>query len=235
MMREASAAWRRALMACSSSGVDDEDLGSVLSDGLADAEVKDGELLLRVEAGDDDHRGPRHVGVGGVAARRHGGLHLQRDVARAVAAMVEVVGAERRAGQLGEGVGVLVAQAATGEERHALAAGRRGDRGEGLLERHRLETVVQEQRRLQALLGVGEPEREATLVAGPGVVDVGVVAGQVADHLAAAGVHAQVAAARAVRTHGVGVLDVEGARGEPVRPRGQCAHGTDLDGVAGER
>src|SRR5439155_3252642 len=86
----------------------------------------------------------------------------------------------------------------------------------------------------EPILVVGKGEREPALVAGPRLVHVGVVPGEVPNDLAPAEIDPQVAPARAVRAHRVPRSDVEGARCEAVRGRGQRADRTDLDGVARE-
>jgi len=60
-------------------------------------------------------------------------------------------------------------------------------------------------------------------------------AGPAEDDLPAPNVQLEVAAARAMRTHGVDAPQVERARDEPVRSRGERADRADLHGVAGER
>ena len=87
----------------------------------------------------------------------------------------------------------------------------------------------------QAVGGVEVRVREAALVAEPGVVHVHRVAREVADDLAAAQVHAEVAAGGAVRADGIADLEVEGPRGEPVRRRRERADRADLHRVPRER
>ena len=110
-----------------------------------------------------------------------------------------------------------------------MPVGPLGDPRQHLAERRRLEAAVADQRRRDAIGRVGEPEREPSLVAEPGVVHLEVVARELAHDLAAADVDLDVAAGAAVRAHGVDRREVERPRHEPVRRGGQRAHRTDLD------
>src|SRR5262249_9748069 len=75
---------------------------------------------------------------------------------------------------------------------------------------------------------------EATLVAQPPLVDLGVVPGQDALDLALAGRRLDVAADRAETAHGRDVLDLPRACLEAVRRRSQSTDGTKLDHVPAE-
>ena len=91
-----------------------------------------------------------------------------------------------------------------------------------------------DERRSQAIRGpkvvVGEP----ALVAEPAAVDLRMVARQHARHLALPRRRPGVAAHRAEAADRRDVLDLPGARAEAVDRRGERAHGTQLDDVAGE-
>ena len=108
-------------------------------------------------------------------------------------------------------------------------------RGEDLVERGGFEPAIADQRHRDAPRQVGVPEREPPLVAGPGVVHVGVVAGEDAHDRTSAQVDADVAARAAVLTDGVRRREVERAGDEAIGLGGERPHGTDLDRVAGER
>ncbi len=81
---------------------------------------------------------------------------------------------------------------------------------------------------------VGPAEREAVLVGDPLLVDLGVVTGEAAHHLAAAVVDPDRRAAGVVLGDRRRRDEVEGPRAEAVRRGGQRADRADLDGVAGE-
>src|SRR5438128_2889576 len=77
--------------------------------------------------------------------------------------------------------------------------------------------------------------REAPLVAEPAAVDLGVVAGEDALHLAFAGGRVDVAADGTQAADGRHVLDLPGPSLEAVRGRGERADRAELDHVAAER
>ncbi len=199
--------------------------------GLAQAQVQDRHLLLRVQPGDQDDLRALDVVVRDRLLTRGAGRHhlLHEPGGATVAPMVQVVRAEDRPRELGHGVVVLVHQAPAGQERDALAGTPSGDHGQHLAEGRRLQPPVADQRRRHPLGRVGEPEREPALVAQPGVVDLEVVAGQLPDDLAAPDVELDVAAGAAMGTHGVHRRQVERPRHEPVRRGGERADRADLD------
>ena len=200
---------------------------------LPQSEVQDGNLLLGVQARDEDHLRSLHVAI------RHAhpaGSDLSLDGAGSVVApVVEVVRAEHCSGELRERVVVLVHQPAAGQHADARAVHPARDGREHLAERGRLEPVVPDQRRRDPLGRVGEPERVAALVADPRVVHLVLVAREVADDLAAPEVDPDVAAGRAVRADRVAVRQIERPGGEPVRRGRQRPDRADLHGVAAER
>src|SRR6185295_3208878 len=83
--------------------------------------------------------------------------------------------------------------------------------------------------------GVEVREGEATLVAEPTLVDLGVVAREDPLDLALSGRGRDVAADGTEAAHGRNVLDLPRPRLEPVLRGGQRADGTELDHVAAER
>src|SRR5439155_7738825 len=96
-----------------------------------------------------------------------------------------------------------------------------GDGAQGLGEGDRLQPSLAKERRGQALHPVREGVSEPTLVAQPRVVDVVVVAGQMANHLPPAQVDPEVAAAGTVGADAVARLEAEGPGGEAIVSRGE--------------
>src|SRR6266508_5180010 len=79
------------------------------------------------------------------------------------------------------------------------------------------------------------PVREASFVAEPALIDLGVVARQDPLHLPLASRGVDAAADRAQAAHGRNLLDLPRPPVEAVRRRGERADGTELDYVAAER
>src|SRR5512132_2096162 len=208
--------------------------------GLAQPQPQDGRLLVRVEVDHHDRPGRLQVPVGRHAVVRSAPGHLggggRAGLVLGPGAGVHVVGAQRDPGQLLEGVGVLVGEVAADQHPDPPALGRPDAvggpaqrLGPGGGAQLALLGQVRDQHPLRRL-GVGEAV--AAPVAVPGLVDVVVVAGQLAGDQAPAGVDAQVAAGRAVVADPVGGGQVERPGLEPVRGRGQRPHRADLDDVA---
>ena len=149
--------------------------------------------------------------------------------------VIEVVGSEHGARELGERVRVFVEQPSTREERHAATLRPLGDPREDLVERGRLEPAIADQRRGDATRQVGVTEREPPLVARPGVVHLRVLSREDAHDRSSAQVDPDVAACAAVLAHGVRRREVERPRDETVRLGGERSDRADLHRVAGER
>ncbi|AFR09764.1 hypothetical protein B005_2616 [Nocardiopsis alba ATCC BAA-2165] len=212
-----------------------------LAHALAQTQEHQRRLVLRVEAGHQDRRRLLqgrvvHVHRGsGDTGGQEGGLLL----GVLAGAGVHVVGVQGDAGELGVGVGVLVAEAAPHQHTDVAARGGQPLRGHadrlgpgGELQGPGVLVTDQRPGEPVGLRGVGE--RPAALVAVPLLVHLRVVAGEPAGDLAAAVVGALGAAARAVFTDARRGDQVEGARPEPVGGTGERADRADLDGVAGE-
>ena len=211
---------------------------------LAQAQEQGSALVLGLQAQEQDLAGPLQVAVGDGAQAGSGHSGGQEGVllqAVGAHALVDVVGAQDGTGETGPGPGVLQGEAATGQEPHSpVGGGARqslggdvqgvgpggGDELTGLLVAHE---------RHGEAVGLGGPgEGETVLVGDPLLVDLGVVAGQVAQDDAAAHVDADGRAGGVVLGDGVGGDQVHGAGPEAVLRGGQGAHGADLDDVAGE-
>ena len=212
--------------------MDHEDVGAAAR-GLADPQVEDRHLLLRVQPRDEDHLRALHVPVAR-AERRRGGEELGVTAVER-SPVIEIVGSEHGSRELGERVRVFVEQPSTREERHAATLRPLGDPREDLVERGRLEPAVADQRRRDATRQVGVTEREPPLVARPGVVHLSVVPREDAHDRSPAQVDADVAAGAAVLAHGVRRRKVERPRDETVRLCGERSDRADLHRVAGER
>ena len=211
--------------------MDDEDPRPAAG-GLADPQVQERDLLLRVQSHDDDRLRALDVHVGRTHRRR--GRDQLRRPSMERAPMIEVVRPEGHPCELREGVRVFVEQAPAGEERHPATGRPLGDPGEHLAEGRGLEAALADQRRRHPAGKVAVAEGEPALVADPGVVHVRVVARQDPDDLSAAQVDPHVASGAAVLAHGVGARKVEGSGDEPVRRRRQGTHRADLHGVTRE-
>ena len=98
-----------------------------------------------------------------------------------------------------------------------------------------LEPRAPYERLAHAILRVQMREREPPLVAEPALVDLGVIAREDALHLPFARRRGDVAAHRAHAADRRHVLDLPRPRLEAVLRRRECADGTELDHVAGER
>ena len=156
-------------------------------------------------------------------------------------AEVDVVGLQGDPGELRVRVGVLDGQPATGQHRCAVAVTRVPQPLGGGAQRvgpGRLFQLaglgVADQRTPDAILGFEIAEGEAALDAEPFLVDLGVVAGQLAHDLAAPEVGPLGAAGRAVLAYARRGHQVERPGPEPVGRAGQRADRADLDDVAGE-
>ena len=90
---------------------DRDDPGGVPSPRLAEPKVEDRDLLLGVEADHEDGAGGLDVVVGGSRHPRQRGQEVAFVGIGEPGPEIDVVGAERDAGVLGQGVGVLVGQA----------------------------------------------------------------------------------------------------------------------------
>ena len=146
------------------------------------------------------------------------------------------MGAEGDPCERAVGEGVLGGEPATGQDPGVagLCETARGD-GERLGPGGRAElAVLSDPGVADPVVGVEVAEREAVLVGDPLLVDLGVVAGQAAHHLAAPVVHPDRGAAGVVLGDRRGRDQVERARTEAVLGAGQRADGTDLDRVARE-
>ena len=214
---------------------------AVLAGGLAQPQEHDRRLVFRFEPDQHDHRCRFQVGV----ADRH---RAARDAGRQElgllgrvrpGAEVDVVGVQHDSRELGVRVGVLPGRPAADQHTRAPAGrlealgGRHRsacdhDAGCSVPSASRIRGVV-----MQVRLGRVR-ERPAALVAVPFLVDLGVVAGQPAQHLAAAVVGALRRTRRAVLAHARAGHQVERAGPEPVGGAGQRADRADLHGVAGE-
>ena len=184
--------------------VHDEDLRSPRG-GLADPQMQDGHLLLRIEAGEQDRGrvldvGVRHRSLAIGDGRRRDDLG-QPAVERT--AMIQVVRPDHRAGELRQRVIVLVHQASAGEEGHAPGPASFGEPREDLAERGGLQPAITDQRRRDPPGGVGMPVGEPTLVTDPRIVHVGVLPGEHAHDLSATDVDTHVATRAAVLAHGI--------------------------------
>ena len=209
---------------------------------LAQPEPEDGRLLVRVEVDDHDRPGRLQVLVGRHpvvrAAPGHAGGGRRPGLVLGPGAGVDVVGAKRHPGQLLQGVGVLVGEVAADQHPHPPGPGRPDAVG-GPAQRLRPGggpqlAVLGQVRDQHPLGGLGVGEAVAAPVAVPGLVDLVVVAGELAGDHAPAGVDAQVAAGGAVVADPVGRGQVERPGLEPVGRRGQGPDRADLDHVAGE-
>ena len=213
----------------------DEDLRSPCC-GLADPQMQDRYLLLRIEARQQDHGRVLDVGIRhrsrAIGDGRRGDDLGQPAVERA--AMIQVVRPDHRAGELRQRVVVLVHQTTAGEERHTPGPAPLGEPREDLAERSGLQPAIADQRRRDPSGGVGMAIREPAFVADPRVVHVGVLPGEHAHDLAATDIDADVAPRAAVLAHGIAGGEVERSGDEPVRRRGERPDRADLDRVAAE-
>ncbi len=94
--------------------------------------------------------------------------------------------------------------------------------------------TVAHQRRGDARVAAEHRVGEAAAVAQPAVVDLGVLAGEHAQHALVAHRQRDVALGGAQRAHRAGILDVPRPRAEAVGLGGERADGAQLDDVAGE-
>ncbi len=211
---------------------------TVLHDGVPQPEEQHGQLLLHVDA-DDDDGGTRSAGlVDGGAGQGEQGVRGEPVAELAV----DVVGADDALGQLGPGVGGLVGE--PGATDHADAGGPAGvERGAdgvgGLAERGRprrahVGVTVAPERLGQPVGRVERLEVEAALVAQPPPVDAVDVDPLVAEDLVAARLDGDPAAHRAGGAGGLDLVEVPGPSLEAVRLGGEGTDRADLDGVARE-
>ena len=220
---------------------DGDHLQAVLAGGLAQPQEHDRRFLLGLESGQQHHRCGLQVGVadgiGRPATRAARNSASSAECGRA--AEVDVVGAQHDSGELGVGVGVLDGDPAA--DQHAGAPPERRQPARPPRRAPPTTTPAAARRRRRAPAGVvirspmrGVGEGPAALVAVPLLVDLRVVAGQPAQHHAAAVVGALGAARRAVLAHAGAGHQVERAGPEPVGGAGQRADRADLHGVAAE-
>ena len=226
---------------------DGDDLGAGAAVGLAQPQEDRSGLVLGLEAGQQHGVGTLEVGVGRGAVARAGEHDVGGEEGRLLGrerpgAEVDVVGAEGCPGELRVGVAVLGGDPAAGQHPHATGRGETARRdGERLGPGGRAQLTVSAVLDPVADLRVAEPvtrrgvvEGEAVLVGDPLLVDLGVVAGEAAHHLAAPVVHADRGTTGVVLGDRRRGDQVEGAGAEAVLGRGQRADRADLDRVAGE-
>lgn len=235
---------RAAQLAQAPGGVrgDREDGQSGGAVGLAQPQEDDRRLLLGLQPDQQDGGGRLQLPVGDAAAVEvdaPAGDGDSQEVGLLAAVRtgpeVHVVGAERDPGELGVAVRVLDGHPAAGQHRGARPAQALGGPGERLRPGGGDQfTVLPDHRGGEAVALLGVAEGEPALVAVPLLVHLRLVAGQPAQHLAAAVVGALAAAGRAVLAHARRGDQVERAGAEPVGGRGERADRADLDGVAGE-
>ena len=214
--------------------VQDDQLCAAAAHGPADERGQHRLLLGRIDAGQHDDVGLLHVANGAQPARVS--LHGRS------AAVIDVIAAHQPAHQFLQQVGRLVAQLGRADGAHrsrTLHVGREGQslryQGQRLIPAGlaQLAALVVANHRLgQALRRVHEGVHEAALVADPLVVDGHVLAGHDPAQLVNARVQPHVAALRAVRTDGVGALQLPRPVAEAADAVGQCAHRTEIDNVA---
>ena len=209
---------------------------AALAHGLAQSQEDDGRLVLGLQAHEQDVGSIVEVGVGrperSPSHRRCEELRFL--VAGHAVAEVDVIGAECHARELGVGVGILARQAPA--EDHAGVATRVGKPScsgiEGLGPRCDAElAVLAHQRGLDAAIGRVD-EGEATLVAVPLLVDLGVIPGQAPRDHTTAYVSAKGAAGGAVLAGGRRRHEVERPRTEAIKRTGERTHRADLNRVA---
>src|SRR5687767_6577659 len=102
---------------CRLSRMDHKDLRAVLPNGLANAEVKDGQLFARVESHDQDCLRFLHIAVAHLnTGRGPDPLRVPNDLSRAGETVIDVIRSERSAGELRHGEVILVRETPTAEE-----------------------------------------------------------------------------------------------------------------------
>ena len=219
---------------------DGENLNAVLAGGLAQPQEHDRGFLFRLETG-EQHRGCLlQIGVGD---RHRLAGDLRRQERRLLVGVrpypeIDVVGVQHHPGELRIRVRVLDGAPAPDQYACSTSCGREPDRRypEGFRPRRgaQLAVLFTDLRRGDAIADACIGEGPPALIAVPLLVDLWIVAGQPAQHLSAPMVGALGAARRAVLARAGAGHQIERPRAEAICRAGECAHRTDLHGVARE-